>query len=387
MDASLRLGRIAGVRVGVHWSVAVVAGLLAWSLATVTLPDAEGGRSDLAYWSVGLLTAVAFLSSILVHELSHATVARRNGVEVEDITLWLFGGMARLRGAAGTAGAELRIALAGPAASAAISALAFALSAIAEAAGADDLVGSALVWLGVVNVVLLSFNLVPAAPLDGGRVLSAALWKWRGDEDWAHRSAAVVGRWFGSCLVALGLLFFVAGDVLGGLWFAFIGWFLVNTARAEEAGAMVRSAIEGRRARDLMTARPVVAPSWFTLETFVDGIVQRWPYGAFPVVDRRGEVVGLIGLRALRVVPRREWSVRTVLDVATPIDRVARVMPDDPSSAVVEAMQHTADGRVLVFDAGRLVGIISPTDIGRLVERIALVGPSRRGRARDVHRR
>jgi Zn-dependent protease/CBS domain-containing protein len=387
MEASLRLGRIAGVRVGVHWSVAVVAGLLAWSLATVTLPDADGGRSAVAYWSVGALTAVAFLSSILVHELSHATVARRNGVEVEDITLWLFGGMARLRGAAGTAGAELRIALAGPLASAAIAALALALSALATAAGADGLVGAALAWLGVVNVVLLTFNLVPAAPLDGGRVLSAALWKRWGDEDRAHRSAARVGRWFGSVLVALGLLFFVAGDVLGGLWFAFIGWFLVNTARAEEDGAMVHSAIEGRRAHDLMTAGPVVAPSWFTLEAFVDGVVQRWPYAAFPVVDRRGEVVGLIGLRALRVVPRRDWSTCTVLDVATPLDQVGRVAPDDPSSAVVEAMQRTGDGRVLVFDAGRLVGIVSPTDIARLVDRVALVGPRRRGRARDVQRR
>ncbi|TAK34372.1 MAG: site-2 protease family protein, partial [Lysobacteraceae bacterium] len=176
MNSTFRLGRLLGVRVGVNWSVLIIAWLLAWSLATTTLPEQVPDRADASYWIVGTISALVFLASILAHELGHAFVARRSGVEVRDITLWMLGGIARLGGLARTARAELRIALAGPVVSLAI-ALAAAMAAIlTDALVTDELVVAALVWLAVINTALVLFNLIPAAPLDGGRVLSAILW-------------------------------------------------------------------------------------------------------------------------------------------------------------------------------------------------------------------
>jgi Zn-dependent protease/predicted transcriptional regulator len=368
MNSTFRLGRILGVRVGVNWSVLVIAWLLAWSLASSTLPEQTPHRSDAAYWIVATFTALAFLGAFLAHELGHAFVARQNGVGVDDITIWMFGGVARLTGPARTAGAELRIALAGPAVSAVIGLAAVALAALGAALGADELVTAALLWLGVINVVLLVFNLIPAAPLDGGRVFSALLWKRWSDERRAHRAATRVGRWFGTCLIVLGVASFALNDPIGGVWLVFLGWFLTTAAVAEQSTADARVALEGVRAADVMTRDPIVAPRVARLDRFIDDVVHRSRHGAYPIVDDHGRVSGLVTLRAVRAMPRDGWSHCTVSEVATPIDRVATTTPDAAIVDVLEAMHgNGGDGRVLVFDNGRLVGIISPSDISRFM--------------------
>ena len=368
MTSTIRLGRIFGVRIGVNWSVLVIAWLLAWSLASSTLPDETPHRSDTSYWIVGTITALVFLGSILAHELGHAYVARRNGVEVEDITIWMFGGVARLKGPARTAEAELRIALAGPAVSAVVGLTAIALAVLADALGVDDLAIAALLWLGVINIVLLVFNLIPAAPLDGGRVLSALLWRKWSDERRAHSASTRVGRWFGTGLILVGVALFAFDDPVGGVWLAFMGWFLTTAAAAEQVAANARGALEGLRAADLMTRDPIVAPRAIRLDLFIDEFVHRWRHGAYPIVDDRGRVSGLVTLRMVRAMPRDGWSHCTVADVATPIDRVAVTTPDAAMIDVVKAMNADGgDGRVLVFDRDQLVGIISPSDISRLM--------------------
>jgi Zn-dependent protease len=359
--------------VGVNWSVLVVAWLLAWSLASTTLPDEAPGRSDASYWIAGTLTAVVFLASILAHELGHAYVARRNGVGVHDITIWMFGGVARLKGPARTAQAELRIALAGPAVSVVIGLTVIALAALAESLAIGDLATTALLWLGFVNIVLVAFNLIPAAPLDGGRVLSAILWKRWSDERRAHRAATRVGRWFGTGLIVLGVASFAADDLVGGVWLAFLGWFLITAAESEQAYADARSALAGVLVADVMSRDPIVAPRSLTLDRFIDEFVHHHRYGAYPVIDEQGRIDGIVTLRALRGEPREVWSRRRLADIATPRELAVTTTADTPVVDVIPAMNaDDGDGRVLVFDADRLVGIISPSDISRLMERVTL---------------
>jgi Zn-dependent protease len=237
MRTSIRLGRFFGIPVGLSWSVMLIAGLLTFGLATSLLPGSAAGYSDVAYLVAASLAAVLFFGSLLAHELAHAVVARRHGVEVDGITLWLLGGVARLRSESPSARAELRIAAVGPATSLALAAL-FGVTALA----ADVLMLPALAvavfaWLALINALLAVFNLLPATPLDGGRILAGALWAGHGDRYRAAITAAQAGRVVGFGLIAFGILGFLTPLPFGGLWTALVGWFIVTTASAEEEHA------------------------------------------------------------------------------------------------------------------------------------------------------
>lgn len=365
----MRVGRLAGFTLTVHWSTLVVFGLLAWSLAAVRLPAQAPGAGDAAYLAAALATGAAFFASVLAHELGHAVVARRHGVEVQELRLWLLGGVARLSDEARTPGADLRIAGVGPAVSLALAATAGLAAAGLGALGAPDLTVAAVAWLAGINAVLAAFNLVPAAPLDGGRVLRAALWAWRGDRTWAAVAAARAGQAFGYLLVGLGLadVFFGAG-VGGGLWFVLLGWFLLNAARAEADGAVVRDRLGGLRVADVMSADPVRGPSWLTVADFLEDYVLRTRHATFPVESFEGRVDGLVTLRRLKAVPADERVATRVRDVACPIAAVPTASPDEPLVDLLPRLASGGDGRALVFEDGRLVGIVSPADVARALE-------------------
>ena len=249
-----RVGRLSGIEVRLDWSVLIIAWLIAWSLAGDALPSAAPGYAAWQYWLVGSVAAVLFLLSLLAHELSHSVVAQHHGVVVRDITLWMLGGMSSLSGEPKDASTELRIAIAGPAMSLAIGVGAMAVGAACAVSGLSKLVVVAWIWLATINGILALFNLVPAAPLDGGRVLTAVLWQRRGDHASAQVSAARAGRVFAYVLIALGLLEFATGNVVGGVWLAFLGWFVLSVAHAEEREARLRgrsdrSASGGRSGR------------------------------------------------------------------------------------------------------------------------------------------
>ncbi|HMF03437.1 MAG TPA: site-2 protease family protein [Acidimicrobiia bacterium] len=230
--SSIRLGRIFGIPVGLDWSLLLIAGLLTLSLAGDQFPTEFPGEPTAVYWIVGLVAAGLFFASVLAHELAHSLVARRHGVEVDGITLWMLGGVAKLGGESPTAGAEFRIAGAGPATSVGLAAL-FGVSAlIVSALGAPGLLGSALAWLALINGILAVFNLIPAAPLDGGRILSSLLWFHHGNRHRAAATAAQVGVVFGWLLIGLGGVGWLFGLGFGSLWTALIGWFLITAARA-----------------------------------------------------------------------------------------------------------------------------------------------------------
>lgn len=236
MRQTVRLGSVRGIPVGLHWSLLVIAGLLSAQLYANLLPELVPGRSSLAYAVVAGATAVAFLASILAHELGHALVADRLGVRVRRVTLWLLGGVAELADEAPRPGAELRIAVAGPAVSVGIGILSGTIAAVLALANAPDLVVGGLAWLAIINLFLAVFNLLPAAPLDGGRILRAALWRHHGDRVRATITASRAGQVVGWALVALGVVEILTSTA-SGIWTALVGWFVLSAARAERERA------------------------------------------------------------------------------------------------------------------------------------------------------
>jgi Zn-dependent protease len=378
MGGSLAVGRIGGVAVRVHWSVVVIAALVAWSLSSQVFPASYPEASTPAAWVAGSVAAVAFLLGLLAHELTHAIVARRNGVGVEDITLWLFGGVARLRGEAPSPGAELRIAGSGPLVSLLLG-LAFGLAAgLLSGAGVDGLPIGALVWLAGINLLLAVFNVLPGAPLDGGRLLRAALWKWRGDRLWAMVAAARAGRVLGVVLIGLGLWELLALRSFAGLWLAFIGWFILGAADAEERQGRVTGALGGVRVRDVMSPDPDTAPAGIPVSEFVERHLLQRRHTSFPLLDSVGRPAGLVTAGRVKALPRDRWAHTPLSAVASSMADVPVTTPEEPLSELLPRLDGPTGGRALVLDRGRLVGIVSPLDITRAIERSALSPPGPR---------
>jgi Zn-dependent protease/CBS domain-containing protein len=363
MNATVGLGRIAGVRVGLHWSVLGVAALLVVGLSA-QLSSAFPGFAWTWYVSAAFAAAVMFVLSLLAHELAHAVVARRNGIEVDGITLWLLGGVARLRGEARTPGAEFRVAAVGPFSSVVVAGVFWAAAWLMAAS--DDGVPAVAVlgYLAWVNVLLAVFNVIPAAPLDGGRILRAAIWARRGDRVTATVWAARAGRVFGFLLCGLGLVRAIAGTG-GGLWWILLGLFVVTMANGEEQLARTTAAVGGLRVRDVMTPDPDTVPGDSTVERFLHDVALRRRHATFPLVDEAGRLQGLITLNRLRSVPVHRRSTATLREVACPVTEIPLVEPDEPLSALLPRLGGCPDGRALVMVDGHLVGIVSPSDISR----------------------
>ncbi|GAA2639702.1 site-2 protease family protein [Streptomyces axinellae] len=368
MRATFPLGRIAGVRIGVHWSVLVIFALIVLALARSRFPQVEHGQAQVLYWGAALATAVLFFASLLAHELAHAIVARHNGVQVDDITLWLLGGVARLKSEASDPAAELRIAGVGPLVSLLLGVLFALFSLLVHGLGAPRLPVEAAGWLAVINVLLAVFNAIPAAPLDGGRLLRALLWRRTGDRLRATVGASKAGRTFGWLLVVAGFVLFLATRAFDGLWLALIGWFLITAATAEGRQAHLRSTLSGVPVRQAMTQDPVVAPVGLSLSRFLDDPRYRYRHSAFPVVDPAGDAVGLISLDRARSVPAEQRDARRAEDVMVPLSQVTTAAPDDPLADLLPRMRPGAENRVLVLDGdGHLLGIVSASDISRTV--------------------
>ncbi|HEX5267289.1 MAG TPA: site-2 protease family protein [Acidimicrobiales bacterium] len=270
MTESVYLGRIGGVRVGINWSLVPVFVLVAWSLAVGQLPAETLGYTRSAYWAAAVVTSVAFFASLLAHELAHAVVARRHGVQTRGIVLWLFGGVAQLEGDMPNARAELRVAAAGPATSLALAVVTGAGAWVLDHTGQSALLVAAVAWLSGINALLGLFNLLPAFPLDGGRVLRAFLWRhWR-DRLRATAVAATAGKVVGYGLVALGGVEVLTGGALGGIWLGMIGWFVATAAGQQRERVSERGRFGSLRVSDAMTPEPVVVPATATVAEVVD---------------------------------------------------------------------------------------------------------------------
>jgi Zn-dependent protease len=363
--SGIRLGRILGIPVAIDWTLLVIAALLTVSLAGDRYPMEFPGEPVGSYWVVGILTAAIFFASVLAHELSHSVVARRHGIRVDGITLWMLGGVARLGGEAPTPRAEFLIAAAGPATSLVLAGVFGVGAATISALAGPGLLGSALGWLALINAVLAAFNLIPAAPLDGGRILASVLWFVHGDRDRAMATAAQVGVVFGWVLVGVGALGWLVGLGFGGLWTALIGWFVISAARAEGEIARSRRAFGDVRVRDVMTANPPRARGWLTVDEFLRDDAPRLHDRVVPVERYDGGIAGLANVDQLRTVPPPQAATRRVSDYTVQLPLIRTARRDDKLSDVAVRPARGPSQSILVFDGDQLVGIVTPTDLER----------------------
>jgi Zn-dependent protease/CBS domain-containing protein len=371
VTATFRIGRVAGVDIGIHWSWLFIAILLCWSLAAGVFPETNPGLDDGVYVAMAAVAVPAFFACLLAHELGHARQARREGMVIEGIVLWLLGGVARFAGRFPSARAELRIALAGPAVSAVLGVLLIAVSVLVPLPAAVD---GTVHWLGYINLLLLAFNLLPFMPLDGGRVLRAILWEIKGNFTSATRAAAGIARGAAQLMIFAGIFLAFAGAGLGGLWIALIGWFLLNAAEAEAADARARSALAGLRVADVMVRSPDSVDAAMPLDRFMAGIVLASRHTAYPVL-RDGAPVGLVSFRNLPETAA-SWPSATVADRMLPLDQCLVVSPQAPLADVLPDLLSRPERRALVVEDGRLAGLLTATDVLRLAEVSELVAQS-----------
>ncbi len=373
MRQNIRLGTYGGVPVGVHWSVAVIFALVTWELAEYVLPGSyPGTRGD--YWAAAVVAAVLFFASLLAHEVSHAVVARRFGVTVRSITLWLFGGVAQLGSEALTPGADFQIAAAGPAVSVLLVGVFAAAQWLLSSVGAHGLVVAVPTWLWEMNLLLAAFNLVPAAPLDGGRILRAGIWWRSGDRTRASVVAARVGRVFGVLLIALGVVFFFRYDEVYGLWPAFLGWFLFSAARSEERAARLRQGLDGVRVGEVMTAQPPALPSSTSVAELIDRHLPWYRVDSVAVVGPTGWLEGILPLERVQQLHPLARADTSIGSLAYPIRSVPVGRPEESIQTLLQRMADSGGLPAVVLDANnRLAGIVTTQDVNRSIQK-SLVG-------------
>jgi Zn-dependent protease len=319
---------------------------------------------------MGVAAAACFFTSLVLHELAHALQARRDGVQIEGITLWLFGGVAKFAGRFPSAGAEFRIAIAGPLVTLLLGTCFATAAALWPQSGA---VQAVLAWLAYINLALLAFNLLPAMPLDGGRVLRSALWARSGNLASATHRATRIGAGLAALMIGAGLVTVLYGG-LGGLWLALIGWFVLEAAGAEERDVVIHDALGGATVASLMTVDPLTIAVGESLDEMAAQLRGTPGHTAYPVVNAASEVVGLMPLQALTAVPQEHWVTQTVGDRMMPADDVIRVSPSTPAGDALDLMLEGDSGRAVVLEGGRLVGILSLTDVTRAVAMHARMG-------------
>lgn len=358
---TIDLFSIFGFKIRLDLSWFIVAVLITWSLAVGYFPHVHEDLSPTAYWTMGLLGAVGLFGSVVVHELSHATVARRFGVEMRGITLFIFGGVAEMTEEPPSPKAEFWVAIAGPIASFAIAGAFFALGAVALPTEAALVVG----YLAVINVILAVFNLIPAFPLDGGRILRSILWQWKDSLRWATRVTSAIGAGFGWVLIGLGVLQLLVGGMqafVGAMWLALIGLFLRGAAQMSYQQLLLRRVLEGEPVSRFMETEPVTVPRHISVAELVEDYVYRHHFKLYPVVDA-GRLVGCVTTREVKELPREEWDSTSVGALAEQCSPDNSVAPDADAMEVLSRMSRNRASRLLVVDAGHLVGIITLKDL------------------------
>lgn len=369
MRASIRVGRIAGIPIGLHYSWFIIATLITMSLAA-HFSSTNPAWGAVLIWLAAVVTSLLFFATLVAHELAHALVARSRHVPVRSITLFALGGIAQIEKDAGSARTEFWMGIAGPITSALIGLTCMRFAAelgwdvTGEAPGA---LAAMLGWLGSINVVLAVFNLIPGYPLDGGRVLRAILWGIYGDVDRATRAAAQIGQFVAGAFILVGLFRFFGGAGFAGLWLAFIGWVLLAAARASYDEVAITANLRHVTTADLMADECHIVNGDTTLSRLADEAV-RSGHRCFMVTRDDGRVVGLITPRDVGHVDRRRWPSTRVSDAMHPLDHLKTVTPTTPATEVLRIMSREDLNQLPVVSGGRLAGVITRTDLLRLIQ-------------------
>lgn len=358
----LTLFRLLGFEVRIDLTWLLLALLVTWTLAAGVFPTYVPGLETGVYWWMGAGGTLGLLVSIVFHELCHSLVARRYGLPIKGITLFIFGGVAEMDEEPPSAKAEFLMAVAGPVSS---YLLAFVLYAAYSLAGGPDwppYAQGVTLYLAYVNALLATFNLVPAFPLDGGRMLRAALWGWKGSIRWATRISSRIGAGFGLVLIMLAVFAIMQGQFITGMWWFLIGMFIRAAAGMSYQQLLLNEALRGEAVRRFMNASPVAVPSTISLQELVENYVYRYQFKMFPVVEH-DRPIGCVTTREIKAIPREQWGRRTVGEVAKPLSAENTIAPGADAMQALSRMSQTGNSRLLVIDDGRLVGVIALKDL------------------------
>ncbi|MGZ5497408.1 MAG: site-2 protease family protein [Candidatus Aminicenantales bacterium] len=358
----LTLFRIFGFEVKVDWSWLILGALIVWSLATGLFPVWYKGLDKADYWAMGVAGAVGLFLSIVFHELWHSLIARRFGLNMRGITLFLFGGVSEMADEPPSPKAEFFLAVAGPISSVVLASVLLAVSYLLTGPGPTTAVTGVLNYLGYLNFVLAGFNLIPAFPLDGGRVLRAILWGAWNDLRRATRVATTVGAGLGAGLMFLGVVQFFMGRSIGGIWTFIIGMFVRSTARSSYRQLLFRRALEGVPVRKFMVADVVTVKPETTVEKLVEDYIYKYHFKMYPVVGG-GDLVGCVTLDQVKGLAREDWAAHNVGELARGCSAENTIRPDEDVMKALALMQRTGRSRLLVAEGGKLAGIISLKDI------------------------
>jgi len=360
LTRSFQLFRLFGfpIRIDLSWFIIVV--LVTWSLAVGLFPRLFPGLEGGQYWAMGVAGALGLFVSILLHELAHALVARRFGLRMRGITLFIFGGVAEMVDEPPSAKAEFWVAVAGPVASVLIAAGCFGLETLGE--GWPLPVVGVIRYMWWVNLILVAFNLLPAFPLDGGRVLRSALWHFKGSLRWATRITSRMGAGFGLAFIVLGVVRILLGDFLGGIWWVLIGMFLRDAARMSYQQLLMRRALEGEPVYRFMQSQVHAVPPELTVQSFVDDHLYRLHHKLFPVLAN-GRLIGCVGVEQVRQIPRESWSQQTVGQIACACGEQNTIRPDADAMEALAQMNRHDLSKLLVVEDQRLRGILSLKDL------------------------
>ncbi len=366
-----RLGRIFGLEIRIDASWLIIFFLVLWSFTAGVFPQRYPGLSSLNYAAMGWVGTILFFVSILLHEMAHSVVARARGIPVEGITLFVFGGIAHAGREFDNAFDEFVIAAAGPVSSFLIAGAFSGVAALGASLGWSVAITGVASYLGLLNLVLAVFNLLPGFPLDGGRLLRAAVWKYTGDMTRATRIAATGGKGLGYFLMALGFGQLLAGALVSGMWMVFIGWFVRLTAGSSYSQQLLRDRLAPLRAEDAVGGWVQTTTPETTLREFATEFWLRGERPSYPVI-RDDRAVGVMSFQLLRKVPVDRWPVKTVAETMIRLDESAVIPADTPMLEVLEGIQKPGVQHLVVVRDAQVLGILSPADVTRWLQRVQL---------------
>jgi Zn-dependent protease/CBS domain-containing protein len=358
----VKLFKLLGFEVNVDLSWIFIAALVTWSLAAGLFPYLYKGLSKEQYWTMGIVGALGLFISIIAHEFCHSLVARKFGIPMKGITLFIFGGVAEMGDEPPTAKAEFSMAIVGPISSLAIAGIFYLIYRAGVSGGWNTPVNGVVYYIAYINLILAVFNLLPAFPLDGGRVLRSILWGAKGNLRWATRISSTIGSAFGIGLIIFGIFQFIGGNIIGGMWMFLIGMFLRNAAQMSYQQLLVRKALEGESVSRFMNTNPVTVQDSITVQKLVDDYIYKYHYKMFPVMSG-DKLVGCITTREVKEIPREAWGRETIRAAAGNCSPENTISPKTDAIKALAMMNQTGNSRLLVVEDGRLVGIVTLKDL------------------------
>jgi Zn-dependent protease/CBS domain-containing protein len=358
----IKLFRLFGFEVRIDLSWLIIAALITWSLADGLFPYLYPGLDPQTYWVMGIVGALGLFVSIVAHEFCHSLVARKFGMPMKGITLFIFGGVAEMGDEPPTAKAEFLMAIVGPLSSIAIGIIFYLIHLYGISAGWNTPLNGVIYYIAYINGILAAFNLVPAFPLDGGRVLRSILWGVKGNMRWATRVSSAIGSAFGVALLILGVFEFIRGNIIGGVWMFLIGLFLRSAAQMSYQQLLVRKALEGESVRRFMNANPVSVQDSLTVEQLVEEYIYKYHYKMFPVMSG-DKLVGCITTRQVKEIPREKWNSETIREAASPCSPENTIPPQTDAVKALAMMSQGGVSRLLVVERDHLVGVVTLKDL------------------------